>query len=366
MAQNDFHKPFRQRTRPPASPRRPVLLPALVSAAMLLATLATLWVAVVDDPDGGRTIAWATIRDAAPGATGSVAAGTPEKAAPQGIATADFGDRIALAMPPDAAAGETGGSLLEPSAFGPLPRISPEGRRPRDVYAGQTAPAPAGAPRVVLVVGGMGLSQTGTSSAIERLPPGVTLAFAPYGSSLQRWVDKARGEGHEVLLQVPLEPEGYPQENPGEHTLLVSADPRAGREDLHWALGRMTSYAGVMNYMGARFSGDDRALARLLGELGERGLFYLDDGSAPQSRASVVGEALQAPVLMADAILDRSRTAGAIERELAALEATARARGVAVGVASAFPISVETIASWAQAARKRGVAIVPASAALDD
>jgi polysaccharide deacetylase 2 family uncharacterized protein YibQ len=212
----------------------------------------------------------------------------------------------------------------------------------------------------------MGLSQTGTQSAIAALPEGVTLAFAPYGSSLQRWVDKARSEGHEVLLQVPLEPVGYPNENPGEHTLLVSADRQARDQDLRWNLGRMTSYAGVMNYMGARFTTDEGALVPFLGEIGERGLYYLDDGSSPQSRAVAVAQSMQVPVALADRLLDRVRSPAQIERELDALEATARSRGYAVGVASAFPSSVETIARWAREAEARGVAIVPVSAALEE
>jgi polysaccharide deacetylase 2 family uncharacterized protein YibQ len=265
----------------------------------------------------------------------------------------------ALPQLPPAMAGDP--SLLEYSSAGPLPRVSPDGRRPREIYARRSSPVPEGVPRVVIVVGGLGLSQTGTQKALETLPEDVTLAFAPYGSSLQRWVGKARERGHEVLLQIPLEPQNYPQENPGEHTLLVSGG--GSRQDLHWVLSRMTSYAGVMNHMGSRFTSDERALVPFLGEIGGRGLFYLDDGSSPQSLASSVGQALDVPVLTADRILDVARTPAAIEKELAALEAVARVRGVAVGVASAFPESVEAIARWAADAASRGIIIVPASAA---
>jgi polysaccharide deacetylase 2 family uncharacterized protein YibQ len=254
-------------------------------------------------------------------------------------------------------------SLLEYSSFGALPRVSPDGRRPRDVYARRSAPVPQGVARIVIVVGGLGLSQTGTQSALQALPEDITLAFAPYGSSLQRWVGEARDAGHEVLLQVPMEPLDYPAVNPGEHTLLVSGGA-ANREDLDWALGRMTSYAGVMNHMGARFSSDEHALVPFIGEIGERGLFYLDDGSSQQSLAAKIGTALAVPVLTADSILDRDRSPDAIERELMGLEAIAHARGVAIGVASAFPASVEAIARWVREAQARGIIIVPASAAL--
>lgn len=381
MQKSDLTRPFeRPADKPGKMRRRPLIAPLLVSAALVLAVVAAFWVAVVDNPDGGRPVVVAKIEDAVPAATGSVPAVAPDAAslpsAPQPAPSATWETPPGAAQPeppqdevqlaalpqlPPAAAGDP--SLIEYSSFGPLPRVSPDGRRAREAYARRSAPVPEGVPRIVLVVGGLGLSQTGTQAAIDTLPEEVTLAFAPYGGSLQRWVVKARERGHEVLLQVPMEPLDYPTDNPGEHTLLVSAGS-ANRQDLHWVLGRMTSYAGVMNHMGERFTGDERAMLPFLGEIGQRGLFYLDDGSSPQSLAAKVGEALNVPVLTASRTIDVDRSPVAIERELAALEAVARVQGVAIGVASAFPASVDAIARWVADARTRGIVIVPASAAI--
>jgi polysaccharide deacetylase 2 family uncharacterized protein YibQ len=384
MAKNDLNQPLAGGPAPKAPEhRRSFIAPTLVAVALVVAVIAALWVAVVDDPDGGHPVAVASIEDPIPAATGSIpaaprveqpaaqppAAALPQTAAPQAAVpqpppspppASDEVQLAALPMLPPAISGDP--SLFEQSGFGPLPRVSPDGRRPREIYARRAAPVPDGVPRVVIVVGGLGLSQTGTQNAIEALPEDVTLAFAPYGSSLERWVSKAREKGHEVVLQVPLEPMDYPNVNPGEHTLLVSGGA-ANRDDLHWVLGRMTAYAGVMNHMGGRFVQDERAMVPFLGEIGERGLFYLDDGTASGGLSAKIGEALRVPVVTADRTLDRVRTRNGIESELAELEAIARARGLAVGVASAFPASVEAIAAWARDAQSRGIIIIPASAA---
>lgn len=365
MPPNDLNNPLTSDAGPPGR-RRAVFAPMVITAALLVAVAAAVWIAVVDNPHGGRSVAVARISDPVPASTGSVAAGHGageggDSSMPR--ATGQVGDVLAVlpAAPPPAIAAL---GLLEQSAFGALPRVSPDGRRPRDAYARRPPASAPDAPRIALVVGGMGMSQTGTQNAIEALPEDVTLAFATRGSSLQRWADEARSEGHEILLQLPLEPLSYPEVDPGEHTLLVSSDRQRTRQDLHWNLGRMTAYAGVTNHMGGRFTGEDAAMLPFLGEIGERGLFYLDDGSSPQSRAAAIGEALQVPVLTADVVIDRDRSAGAIERALSDLEAIAATRGVAVGVASAFPTSVEAIAQWAEEASARGIVIVPASAAL--
>src|SRR5690606_3081674 len=95
----------------------------------------------------------------------------------------------------------------------------------------------------------------------------------------------ARREGHEIVMQVPLEPFDYPQVDPGRNTLLAEADPVENRDRLYWALSRITNYAGVMNYMGGRFVTDEAAMTPFFAELAKRGLMYLDDGSSARSIA---------------------------------------------------------------------------------
>ncbi|MFD2238637.1 divergent polysaccharide deacetylase family protein [Aureimonas populi] len=255
-------------------------------------------------------------------------------------------------------------ALLEFSAYGMLPRRSADGRRPLDVYAG--ASAAGRGTRVALVVGGLGISQTGTQAALRLLPQGVTLAFAASGNSLDRWMQEARRNGHELLLQAPMEPFGYPNVSPGPGT-LTAADAAAGDfENLHKALARMTNYVGVMNFMGARLTAEAPAMENLLGELGRRGLLYVDDGSSARSIARDVAMASRVPFATAEQTLDATRDPQAIRAELDRLERSARAQGTAIGFASAFDVSVETIAAWAGEAQARGIEIVPVSALAHD
>ena len=352
MAENDLNQPLRRRHALKGQAPRSLIVTGTVAAAAAVALFAGMWIAVVDDPLGGRPVAVAAIRDAAPAATGSLTEGPL-----QGRGTSS--GRVAALPNPGRfeVASRPGGPVDDVAASGQVGEAV-------GLAAAGAAPAVRGAPRIVLVVGGMGISQTGTQEAIKALPENVTLAFAPYGGSLQRWVDRARREGHEILLQVPLEPFGYPETDPGAHTLLASAEPAVNEENLRWLLGRITSYAGVMNYMGARFTSDPEALAPFLVRLSEHGLFYLDDGSAPQSLARQLGAETGASVLTADEVIDLDRRREEIDRKLEDLEAIATAHGLAVGVASAFPASVAAIAEWIPAARERGIAVVPASAAL--
>jgi len=255
-------------------------------------------------------------------------------------------------------------ALIEMSEQGPLPARAADGRRPFDVYARPWSGA-RGA-RVAIVIGGLAVSQTGTQEAIAKLPAEVTLAFAPQGNSIGRWMQEARRAGHELVMQLPLEPFDYPNVNPGRNTLTVDATPRENIHRLHWTLSRTTNYTTVMNYMGALFSANREAMEPVMAELGRRGLGYLDDGSSARSVAPELALQGRVPLAVGDATIDAVQERGAILSKLDQLEATARAKGFAVGIGSAFGVTIDTVAAWVGEARRRGIEIVPISAVAVD
>ena len=254
--------------------------------------------------------------------------------------------------------------LLEVSGEKRLPKVGADGTRPFDAYA--RAWSGTAGPRIAIVINGLGLSQTGTQSAIKQLPEDVTLAFASEGNSIDRWMQTARREGHEIILQVPMEPFDYPNVSPGKFTLEVASSPEENRTRLEWALARTTNYTGVMNYMGAAFTSDMPAVEAMLTDLHKRGLMFLDDGTSARSIAQEAALKAGVPYARADFIIDQERTTGAILAKLNELEQTARAQGVAIGVGAAFNETIGAVATWMNEARKRGIEFVPVSAAAID
>lgn len=246
--------------------------------------------------------------------------------------------------------------LLEDTSDGKIPIIGPDGTRPMDQYARPWSGARG--TRIAIVVGGLGLSQTGTQRAIRQLPGEVTLAFAASGNSLSRWMQEARRKGHEILLQVPLEPFDYPQNDPGRYTLRTDFNETKNLAELHRAMAQVTNYTGVVNFLGGRFLSDAEALEPVIRDISNRGLLFLDDGSSAQSLSGTIAGAVEAPHAFADLQLDADLSRDAVLKKLDELERIARRNGTAIGVASAFDQSVDAIREWCEEAGSRGIEIV--------
>jgi polysaccharide deacetylase 2 family uncharacterized protein YibQ len=336
-------------------------------------------------PDGGEPIAYAAIEkragpvssvppgtDAAPSAAhGPASAAQLEDSA--GVTVVRPGDdapgAIIITVPDEAGtiklAPAPDNRLVERTRYGLLPKLGPDGATPARIYARPLGPEPAAKPagRIALLIGGLGISQSGTAEAIAKLPGPISLAFAPYGSELERTVQRARGEGHEVFLQLPMEPFDYPDNDPGPHTLLTGQKASDNIDKLHWSLGRFTGYVGIVNFLGGRLTSDETALSPILRELAGRGLMVIDDGSSPRSLLAASATRAQVPALKIDRVVDAITRADAIDKELAALEALAREQGVVVAAASALPVSIERISRWAQSLEAKKITLVPVSAA---
>ncbi|MBT3791800.1 MAG: hypothetical protein HOF95_02125, partial [Rhodospirillales bacterium] len=231
-------------------------------------------------------------------------------------------------------------SLVEKSRAGPLPRISTDGRKPWKIYA---RPFDHGTrlPRIGIIIENLGLSGAGTEAAIQRLPGTITLSFAPYAKGLKQWIALARTAGHEVMLGLPMEPLDFPASDPGPHTLLTSLTTTQNIARLHWLLGRVTGYVGVVNQMGSRFTISEPHLRPILGELKKRGLLFVDSRSSLRSVAADVAIRLNLPRAVNNRFIDAEASRGAIDKRLRELERIAKVSGFAVGIGSPFPVTLD-------------------------
>jgi uncharacterized protein len=257
-------------------------------------------------------------------------------------------------------------SVMEVTTWGQLPRISKAGDKPSKVYARAASlnDVHSDAPKIAIIIGGLGLNRKLTQKAIRDLPGEVTLAFAPYGTELQDQVNKARGGGHEVFLQMPLEPIGYPANNPGPKTLLGDASEAENIDAMRWHMSRFAGYAGVVNYMGGRFLSMPRSIKPMFAELKSRGLLFVEDGSLALSATEATAKSANLQARRAQIVIDVDASPQAITAALNLLEEEAKSNGIAIGTGSGLEVTIDTLRDWAKEANQRGVVLIPVTASF--
>ncbi|MDX2232998.1 MAG: divergent polysaccharide deacetylase family protein [Hyphomonadaceae bacterium] len=247
---------------------------------------------------------------------------------------------------------------------GPLPIVTPDGRTPARAYA-RPFTGDATKPKIAIIVGGLGFNARVTQAAIDELPPDVTLSFVPYTADLQSWIDRARARGHEVMIELPMEPFDPEADDTGPQTLLANASARDNIARLENLLSRATGYFGVTNYQGARFAASGQASAPVAQALKSRGLVFLGNALGPRTAFGVEAGRAGLPFASADRIIDTQRDAQKIDEQLLNLEALALQNGSALGSGFAFPVTIDQIEAWAENLSMRGYVLAPASAVME-
>ena len=305
----------------------------------------------------------------APPAPREVSVQAPARPPPLSEPTNLTRQEVAKAPPAQRPGRDTPGPVADPdpALAGPapgstsdlLPRIAADGRMPMQVYAAGFDSSTR-RPRVGFLLAGVGLNQNDSDTAIHSLPGGVTLAISPYAQNVTKLLSAARLAEHEYLLSIPMEPQGFPLNDPGKQALMTNLAPEQNHTRLEWLLSRIGGYVGVTgaegSLRGERFASLPEEINPILAELAQRGLLYVD----PRPGAAPLPLVWSRTV---DLVVDEPGAAADIDAKLVQLAQLAREKGSALGFAGAVrPVTTQRLAAWASGLPADGLVLAPVSA----
>lgn len=268
-----------------------------------------------------------------------------------------YGEVRGLTVPGASAQSDAGAEVLSVRNTA----AAPPSKAPADIYARPFA-NPEGRPAVALVIGGLGINTTQTRLAIDALPADVTLSFAPDAKRLDYWIKTARADGHEVLIEVPMEAYEYGRMRMHPDTLIAGGNSAVNLAKLNQVLGRSSGYFGVINYQGAKFAADAASLEPVVSALSKRGLAFIDDGSVQKASFGEAAAASGLRFARAAGPIDTRQTPQDIAAELMELETLAYREGAAMGSGFAFPVTIEAASQWIATLDEKGLILAPVSA----
>ncbi len=217
-------------------------------------------------------------------------------------------------------------------------------------------------PMIGLIIDDLGPS---LEDADELLTIDAPIAFAilPHCAYSRDIAIAARSKGHVVMLHLPMEPESKKM-NPGQGALLVGDDTLKLVELISKNLDSVPGAEGVNNHMGSRFTANADKMEVVIGEIGKRGLFFVDSRTTADTVAFRVAQAVGVSSAKRDVFLDNDRDVGKIGEKLMELAEKARRNGHALGIGHPYPETMEAIRANLEKIRAKGARIVPVTALL--
>ncbi len=249
-----------------------------------------------------------------------------------------------------------------------LSRKTPYGDIPAKSDTGDTAfiryakpfRTPVNAKTVAVIIGGLGLNPEITTRAILDLPEEITLSFAAHSPQLQNWVNQARENGHEVLIEIPMQTNGNTP-SAANRTLTVTQDIAANTRRLDWLLSRASGYFGVTNYNGDSFMARSDLVAPVMSYLEEAGLAFIFDGSFESVALPALATSAKLPFIEAEFVIDGTNDRALIKDNLKQLSEKAIQGHTPIGIGFAYQNTLDAVSLWAKDAPNNGLVLVPAS-----
>jgi len=224
-------------------------------------------------------------------------------------------------------------------------------------FAVATAPLVRDVPLIAIVIDDMGVDKKRSGLAID-LPAPLTLSFLTYATELARQTERARGRGHELMLHVAMEP-GSKVADPGPNALLTTLSDAELRQRLEWSFLRFSTYVGVNNHMGSKFTANRKAMRTVIAEIKRRGLLFLDSRTSGRTVGAKVAREMGVPVAERNIFLDHENTIEAVHAQLRKVEQLARTTGAVIAIGHPRDVTIRALQEWLVGIEAKGFKLVP-------
>ena len=234
------------------------------------------------------------------------------------------------------------------TATKPVPATIPKGKKA------------AGSGTVAIIIDDMGssLDEVWTLMAIN-----VPLSFSiiPGLSKTKEVAEEAHRKGYQLMIHLPMEPQGYPKQRMEKNGLLLSQSDAEITQRMNGYFRAVPFAVGANNHMGSRFTEDTDKMRLVLSLLKEKGLFFVDSKTSPRSVGYPLSRGMGLETAARDIFLDNVQDVATIKRQLGLLAATARKRGSAIGICHPHKATMQALAAGLPAMKRDGITFVNVS-----
>jgi len=210
---------------------------------------------------------------------------------------------------------------------------------------------------VAIIVDDMGSSlQEVNSLMVMNLP--LTFSIIPGLAKVKDVAEAAHARGFQVMVHLPMEPQGYPRQRLEQNGLLLSQSDAEIEKRLRGYLQSVPFATGANNHMGSRFTEDRAKMATVLGVLKGKGMFFVDSMTTPNSVGYSLAREMGLEAAARHVFLDNVQDVDAIRGQLEELARLARKKGAAIGICHPHKTTILALTAAMPLLHKEGINFV--------
>jgi polysaccharide deacetylase 2 family uncharacterized protein YibQ len=219
-------------------------------------------------------------------------------------------------------------------------------------------------PKIAIVIDDLGDKEKISQELLRSNLP-ITLAILPFAPFSKRLAEEAHRRGKEIILHLPMEPQGYPEIRPGKGVLLREMDEARLLRQLSKDIEAVPYITGVSSHMGSRLMEDPAKIRIVFSELKRRGLFFLDSRTTAQTVGLQVAQSVGLKAMERNIFIDNSSTEEDIKEQLEQLIQLSLSSGKAIGIGHPYPSTIKFIKEMIPKMKEKGIEVVPLSALME-
>lgn len=198
-------------------------------------------------------------------------------------------------------------------------------------------------PKVAIIIDDIGY-QYDTGRQLLELPLEFTFSFLPFAPYTKQLEENVYSKGKTVFLHLPLEPQSA-DFDPGPGALMLADSAEIQKQKLQRCLAEVPHAVGVNNHMGSLYTEDKVAMKRLMVELSNRSLMFVDSYTTAASVGLESAREQGIKSARRHVFLDNKLSKDHICGQLEKLVNIANENGVAIGIAHPHAETLEALTS---------------------
>ncbi len=215
-------------------------------------------------------------------------------------------------------------------------------------------------PKVAIIIDDLGLNLSIANALLDLEIP-LSFSILPGLAYSEEIARRAHFSNRDVLFHIPMEPQKYPEIDPGPYSLLSSMGPKTLEKTLKEGLASIPYVIGANNHMGSKLTEDKWAMRLVLGHLKKLGLFFIDSRTSSRSKAFQVARKMGLRTAKRNVFLDSERNRDFIVKQFRKLKISALSKGSSIGIGHPNRITLSVLKEVIPRFRESGIRFVSVS-----